>query len=90
MKQLLTLALALAVLATFSGLATAATSVKSGKSNSDNRVAADDPIAAACHGKKLGDMVKVGGKDLKCEQRHIAVSDSGVQVVNPPPIIIKK
>jgi len=41
MKKLLTLALALAVLETFSGLATAATSVKSSKSNSNERVAAD-------------------------------------------------
>jgi hypothetical protein len=25
-----------------------------------------DPVAAACKGKKAGDMVKVGGKDVKC------------------------
>jgi hypothetical protein len=25
-----------------------------------------DPVAAACKGKKPGDMVKVGGKDVKC------------------------
>lgn len=91
MKQLLTLALALVVMATFSGLATAAAIVKSSKSNVSERVAADDPIAAACQGKKLGDTVKVGGKDLKCEQRHIAVSDSAPQPPPPPVIkIIKK
>ncbi len=25
-----------------------------------------DPVAAACKGKKAGDMVKVDGKDVKC------------------------
>jgi hypothetical protein len=45
-----------------------------------------DPVAAACQGKKLGDTVKVGGKDLKCEQRHIAVSDSGSVGDKKPPI----
>ena len=25
-----------------------------------------DPVAAACKGKKPGDMVKVNGKDVKC------------------------
>ena len=52
-----------------------------------NRVA--DPVAAACHGKKLGDVVKVGGKEVKCEQRHIAVSDSGVGDARPKPVIKK-
>jgi len=51
MKKLLTLALALAVLATFSGLATAATSVRSGKSNSSERVAADKASPKLMTGK---------------------------------------
>ena len=44
-----------------------------------------DPVAAACQGKKLGDVVKVGDKEVKCEQRHIAVGDS----IAKPPVVIK-
>ncbi len=51
MKKLLALALALAVLATFSGLATAATTVKSAKSLGDNRVAADKASPKLIAGK---------------------------------------
>lgn len=51
MKKLLTLTLALAVLATFSGLATAATSVKSSKSNSSDRVAVDKASPKLLTGK---------------------------------------
>lgn len=51
MKKLLTLTLALAVLATFSGLATAATTVKSSKSNSSDRVAADQASPKLLTGK---------------------------------------
>lgn len=52
----------------------------------DAPAAKKDPVTEACIGKKLGDMVKVGGKNVKCEQRHIAVSDSGVG--NPKPIVV--
>ena len=45
-----------------------------------------DPVVAACQGKKVGDMVKVGDKDVKCEQRHIAVSDSGSVGDKKPPV----
>ena len=31
-----------------------------------------DPVAAACKGKKPGDMVKVGGKDVKCPEAKAA------------------
>ena len=55
MSKLLTAVLSAAFLAaTFSPVAFAQEKKKS------------DPVAAACKGKKPGDMVKVGGKDVKC------------------------
>lgn len=33
-----------------------------------------DPVAAACKGKKPGDMVKVNGKDVKCPDPKAAAA----------------
>jgi hypothetical protein len=51
MKKLLTLTLALAVLATLSGLAIAATTIKSSKSNTSDRAAADQAASKQMTGK---------------------------------------
>ena len=51
MKKLLPLTFALSVLATFSGLATAATTIKSSKSNASDRVAADQATPKQMTGK---------------------------------------
>jgi hypothetical protein len=51
MKKLLPLTLALSVLATFSGLATAATTIKSSKSNASDPVAADKASPKLLTGK---------------------------------------
>jgi hypothetical protein len=56
MSKLLTAVLSAAlVAATFSPFAVA-----------QEKKAKSDPVAAACKGKKPGDMVKVDGKDVKC------------------------
>ena len=54
MKNLLALTLALAALTIFSGLAAAATTVKSSKSNSSDRLAADIAAAKQMTGKVTG------------------------------------
>ena len=51
MKKLLPLTLALSVLATFSGLATAATTIRGSKSNSSHREAADNVAPKQMTGK---------------------------------------
>ena len=85
MKKLSTLALAITLLMVGS-IAWAASNLNLSKSNV-NRVA--DPVAAACEGKKPGDVVKVDGKDVQCQQKRIAVGDPGPD--DPPykPVIKK-
>ena len=81
MKRLFLFGAITTLLVTMVSISWATSNLNLSKSNI-NRVA--DPVAAACQGKKLGDVVKVGGKEVKCEQRHIAVSDSAPQPPKPP------
>lgn len=87
MKRLSAMSAITVLLMAMVSVAWAASNLNLSKSNV-NRVA--DPVAAACQGKKLGDTVKVSDKEVTCEQKHIAVSDSGVASPKPPPIVIKK
>jgi hypothetical protein len=40
-----------------------------GAAQHEKPAAKEDPIAAACKGKKAGEMVKVDGKDVKCPKK---------------------
>lgn len=86
MKRLFLVGVITTLLVAMVSISWAASNLNLSKSNV-NRVG--DPVAAACQGKKPGEVVKVDGKDVKCEQRHIAVSDSGVGDARPKPVIKK-